>query len=305
MKKTKITAVALCAAALLMLVSCADKDEGGVEGLNLEFAAQDMSELDGTWMTARGDKLYFDSEGGFYAFSNFAGRTGRGTFEEADGKPMIEFDGFMYDFYFSSNILRADRNGSGDAESLEGLDFTIAENEDIVEFGPENYDGLWQNANGETLVFDSSLMQYISCSKAVLGSGTINDENDGKGLYLFLDERAYICPAPDGNSFTLLFAKGEERDFHGVFYRAGNVSAYADLSSADTGFKEFTYTDGMPDEIWYNDGVNYYYVGEASEYEIRDGRAYDSEGNVFGAGWDDGVYDPAEDWGDTWSENWD
>lgn len=314
MNKTKIISALLGAAMLVSLVSCSDGVDGVDDGENtddsgaevLDFDVNEMSELNGTWKNAHGDRVYFDAEGGFYAFSNFAGRTGRGLFESVNGVPMIEYDGFMYSFFFRGDTLHFVQSGAGgEAESLHEFEFLYDDTVDVVEYAPDNYDGLWQNAKGETLLFDSSLMQYIACSRESLGSGTLFDAENGKGLYLYTGGRAYFCPSPDGNSFTLWFSDGSETELRGVFYRGGNVSAYADLSADGAGFTTFSYTDGTPDEIWYNDGVNYFYVGEADEYTIRDGRAYDSDGNMFGAGWDDGVYDPSEDWGDSWSENWD
>lgn len=38
----------------------------------------DMTELDGTWATTNGNRLYFDSDNGFYAYQTFYGRTGDG-----------------------------------------------------------------------------------------------------------------------------------------------------------------------------------------------------------------------------------
>ena len=62
---------------------------------------------------------------------------------------------------------------------------------------------MWQNALGETIVINSSLMQYIACSPDYSMSGTMNDEGEGMGLYLYDNgTRAYLCPGDDGNSFT-------------------------------------------------------------------------------------------------------
>ena len=135
---------------------------------------------------------------------------------------------------------------------------------------------MWQNALGETIVIDSSLMQYIACSPDYSMSGTINDEGEGMGLYLYDDgTRAYLCPSDDGNSFTLSADRfgryGDDQHFDGVFYR-------------DADF--YTYTD--------------YTIGD-------DGLAYhDNDGLIYPAGWiPEEPYDPAVDWGANWMDSWD
>ena len=35
-----------------------------------------------------------------------------------------------------------------------------------------------------------------------------------------------------------------------------------------------------------------------------DGKAYNADGKVFGAGWEAEIYDPAADWGENWADNW-
>ena len=165
-------------------------------------------------------------------------------------------------------------------------------------------DGQWQDALGETLLLSAERMQYIAASSESLSSGTFNDKQDGSGPYLFLNGYAYIELSPDGNSFMLSFAASETQSpdgtFAGVFYRDGDVAAYADLSKASF----YENGEDVPG-VWYTDGVNHFYLGE--DYTIgEDGLAYDGNGRVFGAGWaPDTAYDPSVDWGEGWSDSWD
>jgi hypothetical protein len=58
--------------------------------------------------------------------------------------------------------------------------------------------------------------------------------------------------------------------------------------------------------IWYYDGANRYLLG--NDYTIGDdGLAYhDEDGLVYPAGWiPEAPYDPADDWGENWMDNWD
>ena len=159
---------------------------------------------------------------------------------------------------------------------------------------------------GETIVIASSLMQYIACSPDYSMSGTMNDEGEGMGLYLYDNgTRAYLCPGDDGNSFTLSAERfgryGDDQLFDGVFYRNADFDAYTDMENAE--FYEDEYSTFY---IWYYDGVNRYLLG--NDYTIGDdGLAYhDEDGLVYPAGWiPEAPYDPADDWGENWMDNWD
>ena len=101
------------------------------------------------------------------------------------------------------------------------------------------------------------------------------------------------------HSFELFFIASDTQSpdgtFSGVFYRNGDAEAYADIENA--GFVE------LGGHMWYYDGVEYFALPEG--YHIADdGLAYDEAGNVFAAGWDAPLYDPADDWGEGWADNW-
>ena len=265
----------------LSLAACgnteSDDTQSGYE------TVMDMEFLDGMWSIDGTAKLYFDSTEGFYAYRTRWGLGGRGEFElsEASGRPMIFFNGLLYNFLLRDDgVLLPNRNG--------------------------NWDGMWQNALGETIVINSSLMQYIACSPDYSMSGTMNDEGEGMGLYLYDNgTRAYLCPGDDGNSFTLSAERfgryGDDQHFDGVFYRNADFYAYTDMENAE--FYEDEYSTFY---IWYYDGVNRYLLG--NDYTIgEDGLAYhDEDGLIYPAGWiPEEPYDPAVDWGANWMDSWD
>ena len=71
-------------------------------------------------------------------------------------------------------------------------------------------------------------------------------------------------------------------------------------SDGDGGKKDFVSQDG---HMWYFDGVQYYALPEG--YTVKDdGFAYDENGNMFAAGKKTAPYNPADDWGEGWAENW-
>lgn len=121
-------------------------------------------------------------------------------------------------------MLLPNQNGEGSGLTIHRHTFLRDDEAEIVEWDKSNWDGMWQNALGETIVIDSSLMQYIACSPDYSMSGTMNDEGEGMGLYLYDNgTRAYLCPSDDGNSFTL----SAER-----FGRYGTISTLTVSSTA-------------------------------------------------------------------------
>ena len=305
----KFLLLALSALLMLSLTACGGEEipENPLPS-NTELVT-DMAFLDGMWSVGEMTKLYLDSEGGYYAYrEEYTGRGGQGAFCEVDGKPMIEFNGFLYDFLLRDDgVLRPRQNGESADDKDYSISFFTFCRDDEAEFlmwDDSNWDGMWQNAVGETIVIDTSRGQYIAVSPNTYSGGTAGNNNDGMGYYLYDNgERAYICASGDGNSFRLLGGRSSARysdDGHwdGVFYRDGDIEAYTDLSQA-----EFTKRDGF---IWYFDGVNTY--GLRYYYEIGDdGLAYFSDdGLIFPAGWiPEQPYDPADNWGEDWMDNWD
>ena len=194
-------ALALC----LGLTACGDTEfddtQSGYE------TVMDMEFLNGMWSIDGTAKLYFDSTEGFYAYRTGWGLGGRGEFElsEASGRPMIFFNGLLYNFLLRDDgVLLPNRNGEGSGLTIHRNTFLRDDEAEIVEWDISNWDGMWQNALGETIVINSSLMQYIACSPDYSMSGTMDDEGEGMGLYLYDNgTRAYLCPGDDGNSFTL------------------------------------------------------------------------------------------------------
>lgn len=64
---------------------------------------------------------YFDRGGGYYIYRSYYGVGGRGEMSESpeDGKPMMTFNGFMYDFVLRSDgVLMPNQNGDGDGLNI-------------------------------------------------------------------------------------------------------------------------------------------------------------------------------------------
>lgn len=300
---------ALAVLLALCLVACGSSNQDLAlpdEKKNGNTLVTDVTFLDGMWSVDGLSLLYFDSANGYYIYHSIYGPTGRGEFTD-ERKPMISYNSFLYDFYLREDgVLLPNQNGSGgDMPDIDHHTFRRENKAEIYLWELDNYDGMWQNAGGETIVIDAARSEYIACSERYSSSGTVNDAGQGMGLYLYdYDGCAYICPSSDGNSFTISSGSSERfgasGQFDGVFYRNGDIDTYTDLTQA-----EF-YKDGDHGWVWYFDGVNTYFLGEG--YEIGDdGFAYYKEdGKIYHAGWiPDQPYDPADDWGGNWADNWD
>ncbi len=102
MRKTLWLAAVL--ALLLSLTACSGGGEAPSPAVpEDQRQVTDASELEGKWSSPSGSILYFVADEGCYYSQTFSGRTGQGRYDTSGDVPMIDFDGFLYDF-----ILRDD-----------------------------------------------------------------------------------------------------------------------------------------------------------------------------------------------------
>ena len=303
----KITALVLALTLALSLTACGDSSDTGTDSTPNDTTDTSASsapsmraeDLAGGWVDDDGNTLVIDTEDGTYGYRTYYGRVGRGDYTEDAGKPMLDYDNFNYDLLSVDGGLTLRQNGSSDREGLDGAHFGQGESE-LYEWPIDELDGVWQDALGETLVIDSGRMEYLAYSKDGMTSGTLADQVDGKGIYLFLNGYAYVCLSDDHNSFTLFFESSDSQSpdgtYEGVFYRDGDAASYADLSTA-------AFSENSSGHLTYYDGVSLFYLPDG--YTVGDdGKAYNADGKVFGAGWEAEIYDPAADWGKNWADTW-
>ncbi len=250
-KYIRTLSLLLTAVLTISLTGCGSSDADGGKDRKGLMAAKELS---GVWTDESGNILRLDTVENTYTYRTRYGRIGSGVLtaaEDGENAPQLEFGDFLYDFEVSDGGFTLRSQGSGGGESLDGARFTPGG--EIPEIPLEKLNGMWQNCEGETLVIDTSRMQYIACSKEAMSSGTVVDKQDGKA-----DE-------------------------------------YADIDK-----KDFVSQDG---HMWYFDGVQYYALPEG--YTVKDdGFAYDENGSMFAAGKKTAPYNPADDWGEGWAENW-
>ena len=258
--------------------------------------------LDGCWEDINGNLLYFDTEALRYQYCTWYGRTGVGDMNEYAGEAWLWYEDSNYDLIPKGSGFTLKQDGSAGSGAQNGVHFEKSSRE-FPDISLETLDGIWQNASGETLVIDTSRQEFLYYSEKAADWGTMFNDEDGCGWYLFWDRDSFPCISEDGNSFIFSFKVRETEDgteesynsLNGVFYRDGDVDIYADLKNA------YFYEEDS--HVWYDDGVTRFALPE--DYTIRDdGLAYDKDGRVFASAQNWKSYDPSVDWGDGWAELW-
>ena len=231
----KLTALLLTLLLALSLAACGGTDDDDDDTGLADFTPMTVEELTGGWVDDDGNQLVIDPDTSTYDYRTWYGRVGFGPFEVVDDRPMIEYDGFYYDFEADGDGFLLRQNGASDRAGLDGAHFGPGES-DV--YAPElsTLDGIWQDALGETLVIDTGRMEYLAYSPDGMTGGTIHDGGDGLGVHLFLNGRGYFAVSPDGNSFTRFFEASDtnapDGTYEGVFYRNGDADLYAELDDA-------------------------------------------------------------------------
>lgn len=158
----KLTALLLTLLLALSLAACGGADDDDDTDLT-DFIPMTVEELTGGWVDDDGNQLIINPDTGTYDYRTWYGRVGFGPFEVVDDRPMIEYDGFYYDFEADSGGFILRQNGASDRAGLDGAHFGPGES-DV--YAPElsTLDGVWQDALGETLVIDTDRMEYLAYS---------------------------------------------------------------------------------------------------------------------------------------------
>lgn len=271
------------------------------------MADEDFSDDVTAWQGDDGSQLLVDISTSSYTYRTWYNRVGTGSlFRDAHGLGLKYCEiGAEYYYYLVREGGGFTVRHIGDGEGrqygeINGLHCEPAQGE-AAAYDISLLDGVWQNALGYTLAFDTQRMRVIECDiNDTMSSSALYDWADGRGVFMGGAEVLHPCVSLDGNALVLFPDNGEPRDLDsrstGVFYRNGDAAAYADLDNAAC-----EESDGR---IWYYDGVNYFAV--PAGYTLNgDGQACDEDGKLFAPVWSQERYDPAAVWGENWlAENW-
>ena len=302
-----LTALALC----LSLTACGgaaddadDTDEDEV-WYSWDIMTSGDLEADCTdWQGDDGSQLRIDHGTGTYLLRTWYGRTGVGDlFEDENGIGIISqnpegYDAYCYLVLEGSGFTVRHRNGgeSDVSGEINMMHYEPAQAE-MDGYDAATLDGVWQNALGYTLSFDTTKMRFVCCDGDTLGSWPLYDRDKGAGIFMGGAEMLLPVVSADGNALVLFGVNNVPRQTGardiGVFYRSGNMESYADLANAC-----FEEADGR---IWYYDGTQYFAV-PAGYTLAEDGQAYDEAGSPFAPEWPapEDRFDAAIAWGSGW-----
>lgn len=107
----KLTALLLTLLLALSLAACGGTDDDDDDTGLADFTPMTVEELTGGWVDDDGNQLVIDPDTSTYDYRTWYGRVGFGPFEVVDDRPVIEYDGFYYDF-----------EADGDADRYADLD---------------------------------------------------------------------------------------------------------------------------------------------------------------------------------------
>lgn len=259
------------------------------------------------WQGDDGSRLRLDHSTGTYLLRTWYGRAGLGDlFEDEGGLGIISqnpagYDAYCYLVRAGDGFTVRHRNGGEGVESgeINGVHYAPAQDE-IAPYDSSVLDGVWQNALGYTISFDTAKMRFVCCDGDTMGSWPLYDRDMGAGIFMGGAELLLPVVSADGSALVFFGENDAPRQTGardiGIFYRSGDVEAYA--NPAEAGFEE---ADGR---IWYDDGVRCLAV-PAGFALAEDGQAYDGAGNPFAPGWPapEERFDPVAAWGEGWDTN--
>ena len=294
-KSSKITALLFVLILVFSLTACSggsddnydsDHGESYYDNEDEESSVVLAAELSGTWSSERGNILELDFDNETYYYETFYGRGGAGECGIYDGRPMMDFDGFLYDFELNEDGLVLRRNGSSTDESVESLDgMAFTRNDNVSAYVNEISDiaGYWTNNNGESLYIEDSDSTYVAQTAGGAQSvGTVGDDHNGKGIYLYLNGKAYIGVSLDEKRLKFYFVPTDiyspDGTFECVFYRDGEIEANTNLENAKYWCDEFG-------GVWYYDGIGITYLGDNYTIGEDSSELYDEYGNYIRGLW--------------------
>lgn len=155
----------------------------------------------GVWEDDAGDIIRFLPEEESYVLQKANGRIGTARYLPSEA--YFDFNRFIYDIIPQDDgSIFLYRNGSpadDSEESMDGYFFRPSDKDDITVYELEDLLGTWVADNGTELSLDMETMEYNMVYENGVRSGTIGNEDDGRGYFLFVDDYAFFILDEDGS----------------------------------------------------------------------------------------------------------
>jgi len=133
------------------------------------------------------------------------GRVGHSGYSlsEDGSTAFIYFNGFFYGIINQEGgRIMLDQNGNSsdeEEEALDGFVFSRDDSAEVNEYDLSDLVGVWKDDKGTTLSIDIDALEYSYQARLSSGTGTIGNDEDGLGWFIYSEGKAYAVLAEDGS----------------------------------------------------------------------------------------------------------
>ncbi len=243
MKQKRLFALLLAAGLCLSLAACGsadtndtiDEDDGrgdlitepdndptgytAEEQGQADFTPASLEQVSGTWSNEDGAVLQISGEGESYLYRTAEGRVGQGWVRDADGEAWLNFNRYQHLFQLSDDgntitlqPLESELEDSppdADTETMYYMTFTRDDSAYPDQWTLDELDGDWVGEDGSTISIDADNYTYEAQCAETGSTGDITEDEDGRGLYLYLNGHGFLIPDAERNTFTIQFVAAD------------------------------------------------------------------------------------------------
>ncbi len=235
MKQKRLFSLLLAAGLCVSLAACGGSDDTADDpvtepdqeptGYTAEELGQDdftpatLAEVSGTWVDDYGAVLQINADAESYLYRTDEGRVGQGWVRDADGEAWLNFNRYQHLFELSAdgNTIyihpldseMEDAPPDADTETLFYETFTRDDTADPGQWTLDELDGDWVGEDGSTISIDADNYTYEAQCEETGSTGDITEDEDGRGIYLYLNGHGFLIPDAERNTFTIQFVAAD------------------------------------------------------------------------------------------------
>lgn len=144
---------------------------------------------------------------------------GQGWVRDADGEAWLNFNRYQHLFELSAdgNTIyihpldseMEDSPPDADTETLFYETFTRDDTADPGQWTLDELDGDWVGEDGSTISIDADNYTYEAQCEETGSTGDITEDEDGRGIYLYLNGHGFLIPDATRSTFTIQFVAAD------------------------------------------------------------------------------------------------